>query len=312
MEKSCLLADVSRQAFYQHRKRLDRKAFRDAFLLAEVKAIRNRQPRIGARKLLVMLRKKYPDPRLAIGRDCFFKLLREHDLLIKRKKKYARTTNSMHRFKKYKNQIKDLMIARPNQVFVADITYLDTFEGFCYLALVTDVYSRKIVGYDVSRSLAIEGSLRALKMALKGVRELEKLIHHSDRGLQYCSHAYVDYLLERNITISMTEENHVYENAIAERVNGILKIEFMLGDKLISVELAKELVPEAIQIYNDERPHLKLGYKTPNKVYGKGEVIHNESRSKEELSTLIHSYPQKKEEKSSKKEKEERKTLYYY
>jgi transposase InsO family protein len=176
----------------------------------------------------------------------------------------------MHRFKKHKNRIRDLSITETNQVFVVDITYLDTFNGFCYLALVTDVYSRKIVGYDVSRSLAIEGSLRALKMALKSVREPEKLIHHSDRGIQYCSHAYVDYLLERNITISMTEENHVYENAIAERVNGILKIEFMLGEKLLSVELAQALVAEAIQIYNEERPHLKLGYETPSKVYGNG------------------------------------------
>lgn len=266
----CQLTNVSRQAFYQRRKRLDRKAFRDVFLLAEVKVIRKRQPKIGCRKLLVLLRQKYPDPRLTIGRDCFFRLLREYGLLVERKKNYARTTNSMHRFRKYKNRIKDIAITSPNQVFVADITYLDTFEGFCYLALITDVYSRKIVGYDVSRSLAIEGSMRALKMALKYVQLLEKLIHHSDRGIQYCSHAYVDHLLERSITISMTEENHVYENAIAERVNGILKIEFMLGDKLLSVNLAQKLVPEAIQIYNEERPHLKLNYKTPNTVYGNG------------------------------------------
>jgi len=270
MEAICQFANVSRQAFYQRRRRLDKRNIRDAFLITEVKAIRHRQPRIGTRKLLVMLQSKYPDPELRIGRDCFFKLLRQEGLLIERKRKYIRTTNSMHRFKKYKNQIEDLVITRPNQVFVTDITYLDTFDGFCYLALVTDVFSRKIVGYDVSRSLAIEGSMRALEMALKGVREPDKLIHHSDRGIQYCSHAYVDYLLKRNITISMTEDNHVYENAIAERINGILKIEFMLGDKLLSVALAKELVAEAIQIYNEERPHLKLDYKTPNRVYGNG------------------------------------------
>jgi len=169
-------------------------------------------------------------------------------LLINKKKKYVRTTQSYHRFRTYKNLIKDLEMTQPNQVFVSDITYLDTLEGFCYLALITDAYSRKIVGYSVSQSLSIEFCLDALRQALKGVEAPDKLIHHSDRGIQYCSHAYVELLLKNKVNISMTEENHVYENALAERVNGILKQEFMLGETLTSFAIAKELVKESVKI----------------------------------------------------------------
>jgi transposase InsO family protein len=152
-------------------------------------------------------------------------------------------------------------------VFVADITYLETIEGSCYLALVTDLFSRKIVGYDLSKSLAVEGAKRALEMALKNVAEPDKLIHHSDRGIQYCSYTYTDLLNDQHVQISMTEENHVYENAVAERVNGILKGEFMLGDKLRSFKIAKELVKETIDIYNNERLHMSLNYQTPESQY---------------------------------------------
>ena len=207
------------------------------------------------------------DSEIQIGRDKLFAVLRKNRMLVVPKKKYVRTTNSYHRFRKYKNLIKDLNITAPNQVFVADITYLDTLEGFCYLALITDVYSRKIVGYDVSKSLSFEGCQRALKMALKGVREPEKLIHHSDRGIQYCSSGYVQILQENKIQISMTELNHAAENALAERVNGILKTEFMLGDKLQSFEIAKELVKETIKIYNEQRLHMSLDYQTPAMRY---------------------------------------------
>jgi len=177
------------------------------------------------------------------------------------------TTQSWHRFRKHPNRIKDLEITRPNQVFVADITYVDTLEGFCYLFLITDLYSRNIVGYDLSQSLAIEGCQRALKRALEGVSEPERLIHHSDRGIQYCSHGYVRILETHNVQISMTEENHVYENAVAERVNGILKTEFLLGEKLQSFEVAKELVEAAIRTYNEQRLHMAIDYQTPAAGY---------------------------------------------
>jgi len=156
---------------------------------------------------------------------------------------------------------------RPNQVFVSDITYLQTQEGFCYLALVTDFFSRKIVGWDLSRSLSIESSQRALLQALSRVLDTAALIHHSDRGIQYCSQGYVDILTNKNVMISMTEENHCYENAVAERLNGILKDEFSLGQILASFKTAQKLTQEAIHSYNNERPHSSLFYKTPSQCY---------------------------------------------
>ena len=162
----------------------------------------------------------------------------------------------------------DLVVSRPNQVWVSDITYIRTINGFCYLALITDVYSRKIVGFDISDSLELSGCLRALKKALQQARPLaEHLIHHSDRGIQYCSNQYVGELKKRQIGISMTEENHCYENAIAERVNGILKDEFYLDQCFINLKRAKEATKNAIEIYNNKRLHLSLGYKTPNMVF---------------------------------------------
>jgi putative transposase len=202
-----------------------------------------------------------------IGRDYLFKLLRRHGLLIKPRKNYRRTTNSMHRFWKYRNLIKDKNVVRRNEIFVSDITYIDTLEGFSYLVLITDLYSRKIVGWDLSQSLSVEGSQRALKMALQDVGEPEKLIHHSDRGLQFCSPAYTNILQSNKIAISMTEENHVYENAIAERVNGILKTEFMLGEKLKSFQYAYNLTKQAIQTYNEKRLHTTLNFQTPAARY---------------------------------------------
>lgn len=163
--------------------------------------------------------------------------------------------------------IRDIEIQHPNQVFVSDITYLETKEGFCYLALVTDLYSRKIVGWDLSKSLNIEGCQRALLQALAGVGEETTLIHHSDRGIQYCAAAYVDLLMRNNHSISMTEESHCYENAVAERVNGILKEEFGLGGLLPSYRVALELTREGIHLYNNFRPHSSLSYRTPAECY---------------------------------------------
>lgn len=234
-------------------------------ILSAVREIRNKQPRIGGKKLYIMLNKSG----IKIGRDKLFNLLRDNNMLIKIKKKYVRTTNSYHRFRKYPNLIKELNITGPNQVWVSDITYIDTFEGFCYLALITDAYSRKIVGYDLSDSLDAEGCQRALKMALEGLREPYKLIHHSDRGIQYCSYEYVRILESRNVRISMTEVDHASENALAERVNGILKLEFMLGEKLPSKQVAKELTVEAITTYNELRPHMSINYEIPTQRHGK-------------------------------------------
>ena len=196
-----------------------------------------------------------------------FNVLRKHQMLTLRKKYSSRTTNSLHRFYKYKNIIKDVKITRPNQVWVSDITYIRTVKGFCYLALITDMYSRKIVGYDLSDSLELNGCVRALKKALYQAKNTKGLIHHSDRGIQYCSNVYTLILQRNKIDISMTEENHCYENAIAERVNGTLKDEFYLDQTFSNINHAKRTTKNAINLYNKIRLHLSLNFKTPNMVY---------------------------------------------
>lgn len=173
----------------------------------------------------------------------------------------------MHRFYKYKNIIKDVEVTRPNQVWASDITYIRTVKGFCYLALITDMYSRKIVGYDLSDSLELNGCVRALHKALYQSKNIDGLIHHSDRGIQYCSNVYTQILKRNKIDISMTEENHCYENALAERVNGILKDEFYLDQTFTNIAHAKRATKNAINLYNEIRLHLSLDYKTPNYVH---------------------------------------------
>ena len=202
-----------------------------------------------------------------MGRDSLYKILREHRMLTLRKKYSARTTNSYHRFYKYSNSIKGVEITRPNQVWASDITYIRTVKGFCYLALITDMYSRKIVGYDLSDSLELKGCVRALNKAVYQAKSVKGLIHHSDRGIQYCSNVYTQILKRNKMDISMTEENHCYENAMAERVNGILKDEFYLDQTFANVAHAKRAAKNAIDLYNGMRLHLSLNFRTPNMVY---------------------------------------------
>jgi transposase InsO family protein len=228
---------------------------------------RKELPREGVRKLHHALADDFHAARLKIGRDRLFDILRQHHMLVSRKRSFTKTTNSYHHFHTYNNLIKELQITRPNQVWVSDITYIRTVKGFCYLALITDLYSRKIVGYDVSDSLELAGCLRAFQIAQRQARQATALIHHSDRGAQYCSHPYVKALKRRKIQISMTEEKHCYENAVAERVNGILKDEFYLDQCFANTELARLATKNAIKTYNEKRLHLSLGYKTPESVF---------------------------------------------
>jgi len=232
-----------------------------------VRKRRKSLPREGVRKLIKSLDQEFIKANLNVGRDNLFKVLRKHKMLTLRKKSSARTTNSYHRFYKYSNIIKDIEITRPNQVWASDITYIRTVKGFCYLALITDMYSRKIIGYDLSDSLELKGCVRALNKALYQAKSIEELIHHSDRGIQYCSNVYTQILKRKKIDISMTEENHCYENAMAERVNGILKDEFYLDQTFANVSHAKRAAKNAINLYNEVRLHLSLDYKTPNMVY---------------------------------------------
>ncbi len=263
----CACFNLSRDGYYKFFKRKKKRETIALKVVELVKEERKDQPRVGTRKMYEALHEMFLSEGLKVGRDKLFDILREHEMLVKRKKASCKTTDSYHRFHKYSNLIKDLVVARPNQVWVADITYIRTVKGFCYLALITDLFSRKIVGYDVSDSLELAGCLRALKRAQRAARPALGLIHHSDRGIQYCSNHYVEMLKKHKISISMTEENHCYENAVAERVNGILKDEFYLDQCFFSTDHATMATKNAIDIYNSKRLHLSLGYKTPNMAF---------------------------------------------
>ncbi len=267
IETICSAFSLKRDAFYKYQKRY---VSQKQVAHAVIKLVNQRRrilPREGTRKLIKALNNDFQNKNLKIGRDQLFRILRAHELLVKRKKYSSRTTNSYHRFYKYNNIIKDVKINRPNQVWASDITYIRTIKGFCYLALITDMYSRKIVGYDLSDSLELKGCVRALNKALYQAKSINGLTHHSDRGIQYCSNIYTQILKRKKIDISMTQENHCYENALAERVNGILKDEFYLDQTFTNVAHAKNATKNAIKLYNEIRLHLSLDFKTPNMVY---------------------------------------------
>lgn len=240
---------------------------REDLVIKKVQAIRRAQPMLGGKKLYKLLREDKAGLPGRIGRDRFFDIMRRHGMLVRRKKKYVSTTDSYHRFRKYNNKLKDRQLTGPNQAYVSDITYLRTREGFVYLFLQTDAYSRKITGWYLSESLSIEGAIKALKKSLGQCRQPGGVIHHSDRGIQYCSKEYVKLLKGRSMEISMTEENHCYENAIAERVNGILKGEFLLDEVFVNKRMALRAVRQAIWSYNYHRPHWSLNLCTPHQVH---------------------------------------------
>jgi len=267
IETICNAFRLKRDAFYKYQERYTTRKQVEQIVIELVNKRRKILPREGTRKLIKSLKGEFKKKNLKIGRDQLFQILRKHNLLIRRKKYSSRTTNSYHRFYKYNNIIKNVDIKKPNQVWASDITYIRTIKGFCYLALITDMYSRKIVGYDLSDSLELKGCVRALNKALYQAKNINGLIHHSDRGIQYCSNIYTQILKRKKINISMTEENHCYENALAERVNGILKDEFYLDQTFTNVAHAKRAVKNAIKLYNEIRLHLSLDFKTPNMVY---------------------------------------------
>jgi transposase InsO family protein len=263
----CKMLKISRQAFYKERKSRQSKEFREEVIIQLVRNIRRKLPRAGGRKLYHMLKGDLDKISSQIGRDKFFSILAKNGMLVKPLKRYKNTTNSHHWFRIYSNLIKDLTVDGPNKVFVSDITYIRLRGNFCYLFLVTDLYSRKIVGYHLSMTLAAQGAIKAMKMALKGVRNSEELIHHSDRGIQYCCDEYVKLLKSNKIKISMGEAGNPYDNAVAERVNGILKNEFYLNATFIDFNAALKAVKDSINIYNYLRPHMSLDYKTPAEKY---------------------------------------------
>lgn len=239
-----------------------------------VKEIRSRHPKIGTRKLYEMLQPVFKEHNIKMGRDALFNMLRNNGLLIRKSKKKINTTNSYHRFRKYPNLIKEHVVTGSNQLWVSDITYWKVKEKHMYISFITDAYSHKIVGYHCAQTLKTIESIQALKMALKGLKEVPKnLIHHSDRGIQYCSNSYVKLLQDNKIEISMTEKGDPLENAIAERINGIIKQEYLHNYQISSIKGAKDLLRDVVALYNSERPHMSIGNNTPNRVHNSTENL---------------------------------------
>jgi putative transposase len=266
----CELFGFSKQAYYKHQsyKKISDLKYLDT--KKSVLILRRQMPRLGTRKIYHLLKEK---GNIHIGRDKLFSVLKQEGLLINRKRKYTVTTNSKHWLRKYPNLIKGICLKRPEQLWVSDITYIDTLDGNAYLHLVTDAYSKQIMGYELCDNMGAGSTLKALEMALDKRRyKTSELIHHSDRGLQYCSKLYTDCLKGNNIIISMTENGDPYENAIAERVNGILKDEFGLSDKFESIMQAKKLTRQSIEIYNKLRPHLSCSMLTPNQMHQQDKI----------------------------------------
>lgn len=262
----CRRLDVSRQAYYQYHKRAEARRCQEQVVIELVQAERRKNPRMGTRKLYHKLKPAMRAKRIVIGRDKLFEILRSNDMLVApRRSRGPHTTDGAATW--WKNILAEAEIDGANQGWVADISYLYTLDGFCYMALISDVYSRKIIGWDVSETLELDGALRGLNMALKALPKGATPIHHSDRGSQYRSKAYIQRLQSSGCFISMTEKDHCAENAQAERLNGILKGEYYLDVVFNTTKQAKKAVQMAIKLYNQERPHLSLQYKTPEMVH---------------------------------------------
>lgn len=267
MSTLCSFFRVTRQAYYKAVKETGKQTVQDELIIELVRQVRGTNKKLGGKKLYHLLQADIHQIDASMGRDKFFDLLRKWGLLVKRCRKYAVTTHSYHRFRVYDNKLQDAVIERPHQAWVCDITYVRIRKGFVYLFLITDAYSRKIVGWNLSNSLGLDGALLSLAMAMKQCPTAEGLIHHSDRGFQYCSHQYVARLKSKGIQISMAEAGNCYENAMAERINGILKDEYGLDETYANESEARQVVREGIKSYNEQRPHWSLGLQIPAEVH---------------------------------------------
>ena len=283
---ACTLFGIDRQVYYRKIKRRIIKQDKAALVVRMVLEIRTQMPRIGSKKLYYLLKQDLKI--LKTGRDKFIAILRANHLLVIPKRSYHITTNSHHRFRKYKNQLLDLQINKPEQVWVSDITYIGKREKPCYLSLITDAYSKKIVGYNVSDNLNTESSLVALRLALKQRKNKEiPLIHHSDRGLQYCANEYQKLLNKNQIQPSMTQNSDPYENAVAERINGILKQEFYIDKYNKDLPIMKQIIKETVEIYNEKRPHLSNHMLTPNKMHEQSKVVMKTYKTKNSIKNVF-------------------------
>jgi transposase InsO family protein len=288
MQRLCDLFGKRRQSWYEALGREEDEYLQQALVIQEVQRIRKDLPRIGTEKLYFMLADFLTTHQLKIGRDKLRQLLREHNLTIKRKRTRVVTTFSGHGWYTYPNLIKNLVVTAPNQIWVSDLTYIHLTNGFNYLSLITDAYSRKIVGWSLQKNMHTKGPLEALEMALKELRGKEyNLIHHSDIGTQYCSNYYIKLLKEHQVQISMATQGYPYENALAERMNRILKEEFHMNAMLVNFEKALEIISHTIEKYNRIRPHSSCDYLTPEKPHlQSGEMRKRWKKSKQHLEKL--------------------------
>jgi len=258
---------MSRQNYYAARRLRQRRQVDEDLILELVRRERQMQPRLGGRKLRHLLQADLEEAGVSVGRDRFFELLAEHDLLVAPKPGTPHTTNSRHCLPVFRNLFAGIDLQAPNEVWVSDLTYIRTDEGFLFAALITDAYSRKIVGANIGDTLEAVGCLQALDEALGDLPAGKLPIHHSDRGCQYCCHEYVNRLQARGLAISMTEVMHCYENALAERVNGILKQEYEMDRTFKTKAQARAAFQQAVWLYNHRRPHLMLNYRFPADVH---------------------------------------------
>jgi transposase InsO family protein len=267
----CSLFGFTRQSYYQHYWQQQDQSVETHLIVRQVRAIRSNHPRMGGRKLYELLEPFMLEHQIKMGRDALFDLLATEGLLVKRRKRKIYTTMSYHRFHKYPNQIKTLELSHVNQLWVSDITYWKIDNGHVYISFITDAYSHKIVGYHAGQTLEVAESIQALGMALSGLdggpESHTKLIHHSDRGIQYCSNQYVKLLNDNAIQISMTENGDPLDNSIAERINGIIKNEYLDCYQVQNLQEAQKLLEQVVKLYNEERPHMSIGNKTPSIVH---------------------------------------------
>jgi putative transposase len=270
----CKLFGKSRQAFYAPMKDRDNKGLQDALVLKLVAEVRQDLPRCGADKLHYMLKGAFEAHDLKLGRDGLYTLLGRYGLLVRNRNRRPYTTNSNHHYRRYPNLIRELAVNRAGQLWVSDITYLRVGAGFGYLSIITDAYSHKIVGYKLHPTLHSQGAIDALLMAAKDGKRTRRLIHHSDRGIQYCCNEYVAMIQHFNIALSMTEKGDPYENAIAERVNGILKYEHGLKATFIDLPSAQKAVDDAVSKYNEIRIHDSCNRLTPVIAHEQEGILH--------------------------------------
>lgn len=264
----CSWFGVTRQAYYQGKQRLYQNLLEEETVITEIKNIRKLHKRLGGRKLFYKLEPFMKTHNIHMGRDAFFDVLRTNGLLVKPRKSYHKTTQSKHWMRKYPNLIKDVEPMGPNHIWVSDLTYWKTKNGHCYISFITDAYSRKIVGYQVADNMEAVETLEALKMAMKTLKPGHSgLIHHSDRGTQYCSSKYVSALKKKQIQISMTENGDPLENAIAERLNGIIKGEYLFDYNIENLNHARTVLKAVVNLYNNDRPHASLNHALPTEIH---------------------------------------------